>query len=176
MSSNIKPRKEQDIPDSALSIVEMLEGKILEFNKDFAQQGKTETTNFDGLFKSIEHKGDLAKQIVILKSYEDMIINMPVSDESESSFIIDSLLEKCGQGFKSGNNHKDNKHDRLDGFDKAMDNNLIDTTKTNLPPMSEREDNVYELDPEETINPKNLSKDDAKKDKHLDTGSDDGGD
>lgn len=130
MSKNIKPRKEQDIGDDALSVANMLEGKVLEYKADFLKQGKTDkefSKKFDGFFKSLDEKGELIKQVVILSELEKMIENMTTTPESRLVNQIDVLISK-------------------------MAPELI---KTNLPSMPPREDSVAKLDEEEAAEEEN---------------------
>ena len=148
-SPNIAPRQEQDLPDDALSIVEMLEGKLLEYsNGEFAQQGKTETTEFDGFFKSIEYKGELAKQIVIFNEIEQFIKSLPPdTPEGRLVAIIDDIMLKCGWDAEEKESIYGQDVIKMKG-EAFSDNDMVDTQKTNLPPAGKQSEgeNFYESD------------------------------
>ena len=125
-SKNIKPRNQQDVPDSALSVANMLEGKVLEYKSDFLKQGKTskEFKKFDGFFKALDEKAEMAKLLVLVDGYESFFKSLPTTPEQEFLGQINSMITKMKE--------KD-----------------IHIEKTNLPPVGRDNDSVSELTDEE---------------------------
>ena len=124
-SPNIKPRQEQDVPDDALSIKNMLEGKVLEYRADFLKQGKNPKEakkEFDGFFKSLLERAEIAKALVLIDGYENFLKSIPSTPEQELISQIDGILAK------------------------------MDVEKTNLPSIPPREDSFSHLSEAEKEN------------------------
>ena len=123
MSNNLKPRMQSDLPDDAISIANMLEGKILEFKNDFMSSTRERKPNkkFNGLFKSLEDRAELAKQAVILDGLQMIIKEMGETPEALWIEQVDGLISK-----------------------------METVQKTNLPVVPKRDDGISELDEDET--------------------------
>ena len=125
-NKNIKARMEQDVPDNALSVKDMLDGKELTFIRDFLKQGKTqkEFKKFDGFFKALEERAEIAKALVLVDGYETLLKALPTTPEQEFISQIDSMLSK-------------------------MEARKEELLKTNLPAVSTDTDSVAELTEDE---------------------------
>ena len=133
--SEIKPRKDQDLPDSALSVIDMLEGKLMEYNSSPTREGiherKEELATYEDLFKQLEHQSEIAKQIVMLEGFQNILNQVATSSEQKLIQQVNLLLAKST------------------ALIKTEDTDLTDVKKTNLPPIEPQEDSVSELSDEE---------------------------
>ena len=130
VKSNISPLQEQELPDSALSILEMLEGKILDYCNTPILEGREredKIKEFEGLFKqNVLDKAELAKQIVLIDSMTNMLNEITKTPEQRMVNYVDYLISKM------------------------TDSNYADLDKTNLPPVPvKEEDSVSELSDKE---------------------------